>query len=1137
MAEDINVIVNRVKKALEVIHAYNTPQNQRHEAYQFLEKMQKQEAIRLKVAYSLMDKNEESEYRHYGLSLLERELLHLDDRNAQNHAQRASELIQVAENLLHNGIKPFAQEKPYVKKKIIKLVDCLAQRFWPVNWTNLKTLLFQTESPEQVEMNLLCLESLHMTTADFKLGLTQARGKEMNEALVSFQNDTLELLNNVLASQKDCPPLMKAAIACTASFVRVASLETILRTNLLVTVVELVPETSYFQICVDALRAFLRRTAKHLKPPLGNTIREMWKKLHLVTALIMKNPNLSRDDYLNPLLDLLVQLVMKHSGVLTKGGKALRQELLEILMKGCDETNPATVHLIISLWHDLLSRTQVNKPGMVESLFKICFRKLDQNWVDREYFDDKKQLNTFNNKLRGIIDKLIKCLFLRDPKTCLRQTYQTIVQVMATKETDPAKVDSLGWVKYESSVQWQWNALKSLMGILFLQKDPAPVDLKNQENLQMVKGIMDKILEYDTRDSLILTRWYHILSLPLPFYACQPEYVLGICKKILQDLQKTVEFQSNLPDFETIHTNFVACRRRGCYTLLKLAKDCGTIVLNYWEDVFAECQKIMSSKVHDSVQGHILEFLVATSNACDDPQQRFQFLGLSLESPIKFWCHGEEVKTVCENPLAFAQLFQVTDDGRIAGKEFLDKLRTTLNIFNGVLGAFKLHDSMSEPFWQLFQPILQQTLLFIRCLNSLWTEEFKAELGEKLVPILENNLALMYTHYGVEFDMTQSIMKRPKKFRPAEKLFNWIYCVYEQTSILLGLASRFGPKICDKYNPQTFIDHCFFNADHIPLHHFRWLCSKFFTQFGRTCPTSHYKTLFMPIFIKTLAISFTKLDKGWNSYNAAMRNSNHLSEVQIKREILQETQLRESSKKFAESLGDLMISPADKGSTTKRDFRKKKTNPRTNPSRQDILTSLVIQDQYAADVTFHGLCATFTWKDSLVHKRICYLGRKIALLAVDKETNVVNVPAVLPHLSKLMFAALLACMNMDGRDTPTESAVSDLIQSVCTSVGRHSEVPLQILQNVPDVQANDLEHLIEILIHGNDKRCRTSTRKFIEAYVVGKNNPDFRHSSFKTMQALGGSGIMATSPTAAKHDEPTEDFTLSGFQQIFGASV
>ena len=68
-------------------------------------------------------------------------------------------------------------------------------------------------------------------------------------------------------------------------------------------------------------------------------------------------------------------------------------------------------------------------------------------------------------------------------------SFRTIVQVMATKvkcfqfnsildfkETDLAKVDSLGWVKYESSVQWQWNALKSLMGILFLQKDPAPVD-------------------------------------------------------------------------------------------------------------------------------------------------------------------------------------------------------------------------------------------------------------------------------------------------------------------------------------------------------------------------------------------------------------------------------------------------------------------------------------------------------------------------------------------------------------------------------------------------------------------------------------------------------------------------------------
>ena len=93
---------------------------------------------------------------------------------------------------------------------------------------------------------------------------------------------------------------------------------------------------------------------------------------------------------------------------------------------------------------------------------------------------------------------------------------------------------------------------------------------------------------------------------------------------------------------------------------------------------------------------------MATSNACNDPQKRFQFFGLSLENPIQFWCHGEEVKTVCENPLAFAQLFQITDDGRIAGKEFLDKLRTTLNIFNGVLGAFKLHESMVHSFFFLW---------------------------------------------------------------------------------------------------------------------------------------------------------------------------------------------------------------------------------------------------------------------------------------------------------------------------------------------------------------------------------------------------------------------------------------------------
>jgi len=1135
MAEDISVHVNRVKKALEVVHAQTSPQNDRHEAYLFLEKIQTEDSARLPIAFALMEKSEASEFRHYGLTLLEKELASLQ-RTHSNYASKAQQLIQIAENLLHNGIKPIDQEKEYIKKKIVKVVDCLAQRFWPVHWMSLKTLLFQTETPEQVEMNILCLQSLHWTASDFTLGLSQVRQKELYDTLVSFQDETLQLLNTVLDTQKESANaetgasryLLKAAIACTASFVRVASLKTILSTKLLVTIVELTPENVFFKPCISVLLAFLRRTAKYLKPPLSHTVRQVWKKIHVVTACIMEDGNLSREDYLNPLLDILSQLVLKHSGVLTKkGGKEIQNELLQILMKGCSEAHPFTVQLILSLWHELLSRTQIKDEGIIPALFPYCFQKLRKDWYHQGFFDDKKRMTQFANKLRGTVDKLIRTLFMRDAAKCLEETYKIVLQVKSHRETDAAKIDSMGWVKYESFIQCEWMALRSLISILFIPLKDACVDMNNPAVVMAFKKIMDEVLSLETEDSLILTRWYHILSLPLSFYSRQPKYAEHICIKILRDLQKEVTFQANLEDYEMVHNNFVAMRRRGCYTLLKLAKELGKVCLQFWGDIFAECEKIMSKNVHKAVAGYILEFLVATSNACDDPKKRLQFLVQALESPMSFWCEDPIMKKICENPLAFAEYFDV-HDSIIEGKEVLDKIRTTLNIFNGVLATFKLHHSQSEDFYKLFQPILQRTLLLVRAMNMLWTKEFKEALNDSLIPILENNLALMYTHYGHEYDPTESATKRPKEFRPAERLFNWIYCVYEQTCILLGLATRFGPAICSKYDPQVFIDHCFFNAEQIPLHHFRWLCSKFFAKFGKNCHESHYERLFKPILLKGLRCAFSKLDGGWTSYNMAMKNPDHLSEVQLKREILQETQLRESSKKFAESLQELFISPSDKGSTNKRDTRKRPPDPRKNPSKQDKLLMVVIRDSQACELLFQGLCATFTWNDSLVHRRICYLGRKMALLAVDKESNRVDIPSIFPYLSYLMFASLNACMNMTDTDTPTESAVSDFVQSVCTTVGRHNEAPLKILRNIPDVEQKDLMHLLGILENGNDKRCRTSTRKFIERYVVGKSNENFLRGSRKTIEGLGS--LFTPSSGAAAQQI---DFTLCGFDKIF----
>eukprot|EP00494_Astrolonche_serrata_P024604 UN24863 len=115
----------------------------------------------------------------------------------------------------------------------------------------------------------------------------------------------------------------------------------------------------------------------------------------------------------------------------------------------------------------------------------------------------------------------------------------------------------------------------------------------------------------------------------------------------------------------------------------------------------------------------------------------------------------------------------------------------------------------------------------------------------------------MYLHFGVHYDPTISMMKRPKKYRPLEKIFNWITYVYEQSCCLVGLSSRFGSSVCSFYKPDHLMKRAFFNIDNITFTHFRWLLHKFCIHFARELPESEYQRLLQPMLLPIFISSFT----------------------------------------------------------------------------------------------------------------------------------------------------------------------------------------------------------------------------------------------------------------------------------------
>eukprot|EP00494_Astrolonche_serrata_P001803 UN01809 len=134
-----------------------------------------------------------------------------------------------------------------------------------------------------------------------------------------------------------------------------------------------------------------------------------------------------------------------------------------------------------------------------------------------------------------------------------------------------------------------------------------------------------------------MTRWYHIMSLPISFYKVHPKYIAPILEKILTDLKVNVTLNKEAKDYDSIQLNYVNAKRRACYTLLALARKIGDIVIQHWNSIWKLYQEITSGDVHEAVQGTLLEFLVATSNAVTDENKRFGFLCNALQRPLKTW--------------------------------------------------------------------------------------------------------------------------------------------------------------------------------------------------------------------------------------------------------------------------------------------------------------------------------------------------------------------------------------------------------------------------------------------------------------------------------------------------------------------
>lgn len=131
---DVKLVSSRLIQAIETTLNPSTAQQQRAEAYEFIEAFKADSPLCVPVAVELYDRNNTAVVRHTGLQLLEHTVKFKWNSLSPNEQAK---LKTTALYLLGQGNGNLADEPTHIKEALSRLVVEITKREWPQNWGSL----------------------------------------------------------------------------------------------------------------------------------------------------------------------------------------------------------------------------------------------------------------------------------------------------------------------------------------------------------------------------------------------------------------------------------------------------------------------------------------------------------------------------------------------------------------------------------------------------------------------------------------------------------------------------------------------------------------------------------------------------------------------------------------------------------------------------------------------------------------------------------------------------------------------------------------------------------------------------------------------------------------------------------------
>ncbi|XP_040906451.1 exportin-5 isoform X1 [Toxotes jaculatrix] len=1173
MADQVAAMCDQLIKAVNVIMDAETSQIYRLEALKFCEEFKETNSFCVPCGLQLADKAQPAVVRHFGLQILEH-VIKFRWNNMQQ--QEKVQLKECAMQLLSNGTRSILEEESHIKDVLARITVEMIKREWPQHWPDmLKEMEALTSQGEaQTELVMLILLRLAEDVITFQTLPTQRRRDiqqtltQNMESIFSFMMAILQLnvedyrklkgsQGHELQARAHCRVAV-ATLNTLAGYIDWVSLVHITSGNchLLEILCLLLSEPELQLEAAECLLIAISRKGKlEDRKPFMLLFDDV--AIHYILsaaqsadglAICKKSPESQAVEVVERryiFLKRLCQVLCALGGQLCSlVGSDVEVEVPANLSKYTEALLAFTTHSsqflkssTLATWgalfrHEILSKDAVVVEMAVKylrasmtNLVKTGFPSRDDNpscEYSRVDFDSDEDFNSFFNSFRAqqgeVVRSACRIVPLEAFQIAAEWLQYQIASPIDTGDTTSKSAEGLCSLLSPSVVQW--DAMTVFMECMLaqilksLEEEKLPID-QSMELLQAV-------LNYDTKDPLILSCVLTNVSALFPFVLHRPHFLTQVLHKLFKAITFEVGQDNKAPRTRAVNN----VRRHACSSIIKICRDYPQFLLPCFDLFYNQMKKLFSSDTTPTHMGKcsLMEALVLLSNQFKDFAKQKAFLDELMVPVVAEWT-SDEMRHVLWDPAVFLSFVgadqEVSEQSTDSDNAGLNRGRLSFCLY-AMLGVVKrarwpadLEEAKAggfvvgytptgapiyrNPCTAQFLALLPNLLAVIRTHNSLFMPENRARLSETFsrsheVMDAEKNVVLGLSQHLLD------IYDSPVYRTSLERMQGFFSTLYDNCFHVLGNA---GLSLQQEFYTierlaEEIAGSAFASLDHVPDHRLRPMIRVFLRQLVLSCPQEYYDSLLCPLLGPLFAYMQQRLSVKWQvinqrtSINGEDEEEVVCQESQVTQEMLEEQLVRLVTREVLDLLTVSCISrkvpepAANKEDIDEEDMMMDSVQTASTTQPTEELTELGKCLMKNENIYMSLLTLSFTslsWKDTTN----CHRTASMVCWTLLRQVVGGN---LLPEAVTWFFTSVLRGLQVHGQHEVCNSTLSQLAMLIYENLRPRYMELRAVMTQIPNISVEALDQYDHRLMDPNaqkvgDKKRKDQFKKLI-AGTVGK---------------------------------------------------